>query len=204
SGIEGAEAYFVTVARFALGALMPMLVAFAAFGDPLLNAVFGGFLAEESIDLMYDLGLILAGLAVAGGIMHLGGVVMFALGRSLHLLACAAAAVAFQCALVIPLAHGEPSTTAGLHVVASGCSTVLLLSVLFGRAWPRIILRILQGTIPAIMLSAVFVLVRLPLGSDPSVPALAVAVSAGLLLYAGLSLFLWSGASRAFVRPLRR
>ena len=192
--VDGAEKYFTSVARHALSQLVPIVVAFAVFGPLLLEALFAGFLTEGSRRLLYELTLILAGFAVAAGLMFLAGNVILARSQPRSLLFCGLASVTLQLALVLALTQGGVTLTAAAHVVASVLAAILLLWVAFPRVWLRLVFDAFRGSLPAVAISIIFPLLRWPLGPDPALVVVFGALAAGGGLYVGLMLLVGRSA----------
>jgi hypothetical protein len=82
--------------------------------------------------------------------------------------------------------------------------TSLLMAATFGPGWPAVALRALGRSLPALALASVFVLLRLPLGSDPSVAQALAFAALSALAYAVLVVTLWPRIGAAFVDLVRR
>jgi hypothetical protein len=82
--------------------------------------------------------------------------------------------------------------------------TSLLMALTFGPSWPKLALRALGGSLPAWAFASVFVLLRLPLGSDPSLVQALAFSALSALAYGVLVLTFWPRVGAAFVNLVRR
>lgn len=197
-GVDYAASHFESVTRFAFAVLMPLVAGYAAYGKPVLEAVFSSALAEASVDRLYTLGLVLSVMAIPMALLHLGGAVTLALARSRGLIAVSVAAVLIHALFVLPLSAVGTLAVAGGHVAAATVATLLLLRVAFQRRWLAVLARALWGALPAFLFSAVFLLGRLPLGPDPSLSGVALAASSAAFAYVALTAVFWRDVSTAF------
>lgn len=202
-GMAAAEEQLETMAPYAFAVLAPLLAGFAAYGHPLLEAVFEGSLSPSNIDLLYDLGLILGVMAIPNALLFLAGAVTLALGRARLFLLVGAVSVAVQTVVVISLSTFGPLAVAAGHVGTAVVTTSLLLRVTYGRRWLDVTASALWRSAPAFAFAAVFGLLRLPLGSDPSLAAACAGLVASALAYTVLALVLWRSVSTVFLALLR-
>jgi peptidoglycan biosynthesis protein MviN/MurJ (putative lipid II flippase) len=203
-GIEAARHHFRLVTPYMFAVLTPMLVAFAAYGHPVLETIFGDSLSEHTVDLIYDIGLLLSLMAIPSALLFQTSAATLALGRSRWFLWVASLSLLFHAAIVFPLAELGPKAVAGGHIVSTTAMTAFLMAVTFGRRWPRLAAGALARSAPALALSSVFVLPRLLLGSDPEVALAIGSATVSALIYAGLVALLWPSVGTAFVDLFRR
>jgi peptidoglycan biosynthesis protein MviN/MurJ (putative lipid II flippase) len=203
-GIAAAREYLVSVPPYAFAVLVPTLVAFAADGKPLLEAVFAHSLSQHAIDLVYEVGLVLSVMAIPSTFVFLTGSVALALGRSRVFLPLSIATLVIQAAFALPLSSISPVAVAAGHAANLVLTAALLLRLTLGVTWPSIALEALRRSAPAFALSAVFVLVRLPFGSDPGAALAVVSALIGLAAYVALAVVLWPSVARAFLGLLRK
>jgi peptidoglycan biosynthesis protein MviN/MurJ (putative lipid II flippase) len=203
-GIAATHDHLRTMAPYTFAVLLPLLFAFIAYGKPLLEAVFGGSLSDGTIDLTYDIGLLLSVMAIPSALMFLTSAATLALGRHRRFLVVGAASVLVHAAIVIPLSGLGPRAVASGHIVSTCFMSGLLMGATFGRGWIRLALDALARSAPAFALASVFLLARLPLGSSPQLlPALAAAAFSAVA-YGVLTVLLWPRVGRAFVDLVRR
>jgi peptidoglycan biosynthesis protein MviN/MurJ (putative lipid II flippase) len=202
-GSRVAEEHLPKVAPYAFAVVAPLLVAFAFFGEPVLQGIFAHSMSDETVDLLYDLALLLELMALSTTILFLTSAITLALGRSRWFIVVGGAGVLVHAGIVIPLSSIGPRAVAAGHAVSIFFLTACLLAVTFGRGWPRIVLRALGRSVPAFALCAVFPILWLVVGSDQGAVAAAATATLGLVLYAALAVVLWRGVSRAFVDLLK-
>jgi peptidoglycan biosynthesis protein MviN/MurJ (putative lipid II flippase) len=196
--------YVSRTTPYAFAVLAPLLFVYAADGRPLVEWIFANSLSDHSIDLLFELGLVLALMTIPGTLLYLGANVTLALGRSRRFLAVSLAGVIVQAAIVLPLSGLGAIEVACGHVATITVMSALVLRTAFGREWPKLAFAALRRSVPAFLLASVFLILRLPLGSDPGVLAAVGAGLAGLVAYVGLAKLLWPSISTAFIDLLRR
>jgi hypothetical protein len=184
--------------------LAPLLVGFAAYGHPLLEGVFADSLSKGTVDLLYDIGLLLGAMAIPTALLFITTPVTLALGLSKRFLTVGFASVLIHAAIVIPASGLGPRAVAGGHLASSVVMTALLMAATFGRPWARVAARALASSLPAFGLASVFVLLRLPLGSDMGVVEALTFGIISTLVYAALVALLWPRVGAAFVDLVRR
>jgi peptidoglycan biosynthesis protein MviN/MurJ (putative lipid II flippase) len=206
-GAGAARDYLRVVAPYMFAVLAPLLFGLAAYGKPLLDAIFGDSLSERTVNLVYDISLLLSGMAVPGALLFLTTAATLALGRSRWFLGVGAASVVVHSAIVIPASALGPRAVAVGHIGSTIVMTALLMAATFGRQWPRVAIGALVSSARAFALSSVFFLPRLAFGSDPGVATAIALATICALVYAGLVLLLWPSVGGAFLdlarRPLR-
>jgi peptidoglycan biosynthesis protein MviN/MurJ (putative lipid II flippase) len=203
-GAAAARNHLVTVAPYMFAVLAPLLIGFVAYGEPVLDAVFADSLSQPTIDLMYDIGLLLCVMAIPTALMFLTTAITLATGRSKWFLGVGAASVLVHAAIVIPLSTLGPRAVAAGQIASSIVLTALLMAATFGPSWARVALRAFGRSLPALLLASVFVLFRLPLGSDPSLEEALAFGALSVLAYVVLVVTLWPRVGTAFVDLVRR
>jgi putative peptidoglycan lipid II flippase len=203
-GMAAAEEQLERVAPYAFAVLAPMLMGYTAFGKPLLKTLFDSSLSDDTIDLVYQIGLVLEGLAIPTALLFLVGAVTLALGRANRFLAVGAASIALQAVLVISLSTFGPLAVAGGHAATCLVTAVLLLVATYGPRWPAVAGRALGNSAPAIALTVVFPLARLPLGDEPDLAPAVAGLVVATAAYCALAVVLWPSVSTAFVDLVRR
>jgi putative peptidoglycan lipid II flippase len=203
-GLVAAREYFARVPPYAFAVLAPALAAFAADGKPLLEGIFADSLSPSTIQLVYEIGLVLSLMALPTALLFLAGSVTLALGQARRFLPLSVVTVALQAALALPASSISPQAVASAHAATLLIATALLLRLTFGPGWAGVTAVALRRSLPAFALASVFGLVRLPFGSDPGVVAALAAAIIGLIAYVALALLVWRSVSRAFVDLVRR
>ena len=183
--------------------LAPLLVGFGAFGQPVLEGVFSDSLSHRTVDLLYDIGLLLGAMAIPAALLFITTPVTLALGRSKRFLSVGLASVLVHAAIVIPASGLGPRAVACGQLASTIVMTAVLMAATFGRPWLRLAFGGLAASLPAFALASVFVLLRLPLSDPGLVEALAFG-ALSMLIYAALVVMLWPRVGTAFVDLARR
>ena len=203
-GAAAAREHLLTVAPYMFAVLAPLLLGFAAYGQPILDAVFDGSLTQPTIDLVYDIGLLLCLMAIPTALLFLTTSITLATGRSRRFLGVGLASIGVHAAIVIPISTLGPKAVATGHIGSSLVMTSLLMAATFDGAWPKLAIQALARSVPALALASVFVLLRLPLGSDPGLGEALGCAALSVLVYAALVVTLWPRVGAAFVDLVRR
>jgi putative peptidoglycan lipid II flippase len=203
-GQSAAEEQLERVAPYAYAVLAPLLLAFAAFGHPLLDAVFADSLSDRSIDLLYEIGLVLELMAIPNALLFLTWAVTLAIGRYRRSLVVAAIGLAVQAAGVVSLSTLGPHAVAAAHSGALAVTAAALLAATYGRRWLGVAARALRRSAPAFALALVYPLARLAFGDDLGVGAALAGVVAATIAYVALAIVAWPSVSAAFVDLVRR
>lgn len=203
-GVAVARQHLQTVAPYMFCVLAPLLLGFAAYGKPLVETVFEDSLSPSTIDLIYDLGLLLGVMAIPTALLFLTTPVTLATGLSKRFLGVGAVSVLCHAAIVLPISALGPRAVACGHIASSIVTTSLLMAVTFGSSWPRLALGALGRSVPALGLASVFFLLRLPLGSDPGFLEALAFCALSALVYAALVVTIWPRVGAAFVDLVRR
>lgn len=189
--------------------LVPVAMAFAAFGRPLLGVVFGHILSVAQLRHLYLLGLVLELMLVFTTVYTLAGSLLLALRRFRAAMYVALAAVLIQAAMAYPASRYGSLAVAGAHVAATAGAALVLLVVIFHRDTGAVLSGIGAKVAPALILALVFVAVRLPFGlrmasATPSPYLACGAILAAVVLYALASRLIWPQVATPFLRSLRR
>jgi peptidoglycan biosynthesis protein MviN/MurJ (putative lipid II flippase) len=203
-GAAAAEHHLARIAPYAFAVLAPLLFLYAAYGEPLLEAILADSLSGGTVSLLYDLGLLLEGIAVPIALMYLVSAVTLATGRSRWFLGVGLASVLAHAAIVFPVSTFGPRAVAGGHIASALLMAVLLMAATYGRRWWRVAVTALWRSMPAFALSTVTIVPRLLLGSDPSAAADTAAACVAALAYVGLVFLFWPSVTRAFKEALRQ
>ena len=191
AGPDAARRHLFGVTPFIFLVTLPMLAAFAAFGETILNLVFGAVLSEFLIRQLYEIGLILGLMAIATTVYVVAGSLLFALGRWQSMLWVSAASLIILAAAMYALAPMGALAIAAGHAGGATASALLVLAMAFRRDLARILRGICSRTALPFLLATVFPLARGLLGSDPSI-ALELSFLAGAsAIYLTLAIFLW-------------
>ena len=83
-GTDGLLVFEITkrIAAETGAVVAPLLLGFAAYGKPVLDAIFADSLTQSTIDLMYDIGLLLSVMAIPTALMFVTTAITLATGRS--------------------------------------------------------------------------------------------------------------------------
>jgi putative peptidoglycan lipid II flippase len=203
-GAAAARSHLQTVAPYMFAVLAPLLVGFVAYGQPVVDAVFEDSLSKSTTDLIYDVGVLLCVMAIPCAILFLTTPITLALGRSKRFLGVGLASVLVHAAIVISLSSLGTRAVAAGQIASSVFLTCLLLAVTFGSGWPALVLQVLGRSLPAAAFASVFVLLRLPLGSDPGLGEALAFGALSAIAYIVLVVMLWPQVGAAFVDLLRR
>jgi peptidoglycan biosynthesis protein MviN/MurJ (putative lipid II flippase) len=203
-GAAAAREHLVTVAPYMFAVLAPMLLGFAAYGQPVLDAVFADSLTQPTIDLLYDIGLLLCAMAIPTALLFLTTSITLATGRSRMFVRVGLISIVVHAAIVIPLSTLGPRAVAAGQIASSAVMTALLMAVTFGPSWPKLALQALGRSLPALVFASVFVLLRLPLGSDIDLAVALGFAALSAIVYTALVVMLWPRVGAAFVDLVRR
>jgi peptidoglycan biosynthesis protein MviN/MurJ (putative lipid II flippase) len=203
-GAVAAREHLLTVAPYMFCVLAPLLMGFVAYGKPVLDAVFAGSLSQTTIDLIYDISLLMCAMAIPTALLFLTTSITLATGRSKTFLVVGLVSVLVHAAIVIPLSTLGPRAVAAGHIASSVVMTSLLMAATFGPSWLGLALRALGRSLPALVFASVFLLLRLPLGSDPGVGEAVAFAALSTVAYCALVLTFWRRVGAAFIDLLRR
>ena len=203
NGLRAAELQLVTVTAHSFFILAPLIACFLAFGQPLLEALLGQFVAHDEIGMLYRLGAIFSVMAIPYGLFLASGVIVVALRLWRRTVAVAAVSVAIQAAVISVVWGRTPEVIAIAHAVAMVATAGVLLAAIFGRTWPSLALRAFRAGAPALVFAAVFPAARLVSGSEPPFWRGTLVVVGASGLYVGLA-FTMSATFREATHSLLR
>jgi putative peptidoglycan lipid II flippase len=203
-GAAAARNHLLTVAPYMFAVLAPLIVGFVAYGQPVVDAVFEDSLSKSTTDLIYDVGVLMCVMAIPCALLFLTTPITLALGRSKRFLGVGVASVLVHAAIVISLSSLGTRAVAAGQIASSVFMTCLLLAATFGAGWPALALRALGRSLPAAAFATVFVLLRLPLGSDPGLGEALAFGTLSAIAYSVLVVIFWPQVGAAFVDLLRR
>jgi len=199
SGVAGARRQLDTVSPFVFAVLAPLLLGFLSFGESVLEGVFGGALAPESIASLYALAVSLEPMVIGVSVFVLGGTMLLALGwrgravtvaiSSLGIHAIALWSVAGLGSIAVALAHSASTLTAAL----------LVLVAVFEFSTPSVVAMLVRRALPAFAMAVVFPATALAVGSEPSLWRGSLGLIAATTLYALMLVRLWPDVGRTFL-----
>lgn len=204
-GEEAARKQLERTAPFVFAVLAPMLGAFAGFGKPVLDGVFGGVLSRQSLLLVYEVALILEPMVVALSLSVLAGTVLIALGRRAAVAAAATITLVVHAVLLFALAPLGPHAVAWGHSGAALLAALTVLAAIFKGSTGRVAAGIVSRVAPAFGLALIFPAVGAVM-SDLPLWSLPIGLMATMGLYVVLAMVLWPSVARPFLRvvPGRR
>jgi O-antigen/teichoic acid export membrane protein len=201
---QAARRYLMTISPYVAFLLVPALVAFVAFSEPLLKIVFDPGLGADGVRVMYETGSTLTLAMVSISVFTLGSAIVAA-QRRWRMAAGVAVGSVLIYAVVLTAFGGDPERVAIGHAVAAGCSATMLFSVIFGREVLPIVGALAWRCLPALLLALPLVALRLLLGDEETAAEAALGATLGLATYLILALALWrsvAGRLLALVRQL--
>jgi peptidoglycan biosynthesis protein MviN/MurJ (putative lipid II flippase) len=201
-GREGRDSvvrHFMDITPFAFAVLAPLLVLFAAYGEPMVQTVFEDSLSSATISLLFDLALVLSLAAVPTALVYLAAATSLALGHARQLIVIGAVTIAVHAAIVLPLSALGPRAVAfGQVGSATGMAAGAIVSA-FGHRSLEVTAAALWRSLPAFLLAGVVALPRLLL-SDPSLALSIVAALLSAVAYLTLVVLLWPAVGSAFTQ----
>lgn len=201
-GVSAVGERLRAVVPYVFVVLAPLVAAAVSFAPPILEALFGGSLRASSIDLLYDLILVLSLLAVPSAFFLLGAAALVSLERWSAAMWVMGASLAMHAVAVLATSPSGPVAVAAGHVVAASLAVGVLFAALLGRGWPRVVAGTMRAAAPAFAFAFVFPLVRLVLGPAAELHEVGLALAGCFAVYAGLVLSLWPAVGRSFTRLL--
>jgi peptidoglycan biosynthesis protein MviN/MurJ (putative lipid II flippase) len=198
---DAARRYMLTIGPYVAFLLVPALVAFVAFSEPLLGLVFDSGLGTTGVETMYATASTLALAMVAISVFTLGAAIVAAQRRWTLAAAVAAGSVGLY-AVALTALGGDPERVAIGHVLGAASSTAILLVGIFGRDMPNVIGELARRCLPAIPLALPLVGLRLLIGDDPSPAEAALGAAAGLGIYVVFAVLLWRSVGGRLVTLL--
>ncbi len=190
-GDDAADHYLSETAAFGTFLFLPVALAFACFGRPIVDAVLGSSLTASTLDFFWDA----ARIFLVMGLVWAAFVPLTTLALARHRFATLAAAsllvLPIHVVLVSVLSPSGAIWTAVAHAISGVLLYVSVGALLLGRKAPAVTLHVIRSIAPCALLALAFVIPRLVFGPPGSV---AVAVSAiGICggLYVLLGIKLW-------------
>lgn len=202
-GEKAAQEQLERMAPFVFAVLAPMLGAFAGFGKPLLEGIFGEVLSGQSLRLLYEVALILEPMVVALSLYVLAGTLLIALGRRAAAVASASITLVVHAVLLFALAPLGPHAVAWGHSAAALIAALAVLGATFRRSTLRVAAGIVGRVAPAFGLALMFPAVGAVMNDLP-LWSLLIGLVATTTLYAVLALVLWPSVARPFLRMVPR
>ena len=181
--------YVMRTGTLTLALIVPLLAAAAAFGLPVLSAVFSASLGQGKARLIYELLLVFTPLTLTFAITSITTPVVLARGRERALLLVAAVVLPVQLAGVA-LLRGDVIAIGCVHGGTGVMLAALVLVVAAGREAPRVTLGLAHDTAPALLLCAPF-LTGLLTTSETSPVIAVLGAAACLACYAIVGAFAW-------------
>ena len=202
-GREGGREQIEQTAPFVFVVLAPMLAAYASFGRPFLEVAFGGVLSPHTLDLLYEIGVILEPMVVALSLSTLAGGILLTLGGRRGIAGTAAFSLAIHAAAVFALAPIGPQAVAWGHSGAAIVSALAMIGVAFRGSTAHVAASLARRVAPAFGLALVFPAVGLVAGRLP-LWSLALALVGATVLYGVLAVYLWPSVGGRFLRLVPR
>ena len=193
---NAAAAHLARVSSFALALLVPMLVAAAAYGSPLLLFILDPLFGHGDITLMAELIRIFCLLAIPTALMQTAITIAVAQGAWRLTLVTALGATCVQGAMTAVLAGDAATTVAAAHTGVAVLTALTFIGVLFGRRAADAARRVSRPVGAAVVLGSTVALPRLVLGSEPTAGAAAGALLLGVALYLTALWHLWPTVAR--------
>lgn len=190
NGRPAVQAFFARVGVLVLSVVLPLLAATAAFGEPLLRAVFAGSVAPPQIHLLYELVLAFTPLCLAYALVYLLIPVALAVGAQRRLPAIALAATALQ-AVLVALVRGDTVSVGIVHSAVAVLTCGALVRIVLGPGSLTVLARLLWRSLPAVLLATPFLAGWALGGGHASVVVAVAGAAAGLALYAVAGAALW-------------
>lgn len=201
-GRAASSHYFETTSPIAVFLYLPLAVAFALFGRPVLDALLGGSLSADTIDLLWDVARIFLVMCLTWAVLAPLTTLALSLKMFRELALLAAGMLVLQAAVVIPLSQVGAVTAAVGHAAVGCVLVVVVAAMIFGREAPRASLRALRRCAPAVPVALVLPAVAVIGPSDPSWPVAVLLAAAALGAYVGLAVVAWPSVGGRTLRLL--
>jgi putative peptidoglycan lipid II flippase len=181
---------------------LPVAAAYATFGKPIVEAVLGGSLTADSIDLLWDCSRIFLLMNLSLAILVPASAIVLAQRRYGALVVSAVAILLMHVAGVLIASTIGPEAVAVVHATLAAGLVVPLLAMGFGWQAVPAVARAVRLSLPAAVLALVFPALAL-VAPSPSglVPAAALA-AAGLVAYIAIGSVAWPSVGGRTVRLL--
>lgn len=202
-GLQAAENQVLTLVPCLFAILVPMLVAFVALGEPVLELILGSGLTSENIRRIHDVATILTGMVFLASLAVLATTCLLAMHRWRTAIYIGVASVGAHLLAIAVLLDSSVEMAAVGHVVATGCTTVLLFASVFGsRALPITFTALRCGS-PAFALSGVFALAAVLIDKDSPAWLTLLAMFVSTAVYVALVALTWRTVRAPFLRVFR-
>jgi peptidoglycan biosynthesis protein MviN/MurJ (putative lipid II flippase) len=187
------------VVPYVMVVLLPMLSAFAAYGKPVLSAVFRTALTPSNITQLYTIAVCLAPMAIAASVYAVAGSMLLARRQWWAAIVVSLVTLVGEAGLIYSASSAGVYAIAFAHGAGAVVGTVGLLVALFGREAPRVAAGLLRASWRAPALCLVFVVGPLATGGVSSLPLDVLLAMASIAAYCGLAMVCWPDVSRRFV-----
>lgn len=166
---------------------LPVAAAYAAFGRPIVEAVLGGSLSADSIELLWDCSRIFLLMNLSLAVLSPASAILLALRRYRAFVVSAAAILALHAVgVVIASTYGQPLTVAAVHASLTAALAIPLLGMGFGWEAARAVARVVRLSLPAAAIAIVFpalaVVAPRPSGLVPATGLAIVGIAAYLVI----------------------
>jgi peptidoglycan biosynthesis protein MviN/MurJ (putative lipid II flippase) len=191
AGERAALDYLVGTVPVAFYLYVPIAVAYATFGRPVVDAVLGGSLSAQSLDLVWDTSRIFLLMNLALAIQVPAGAIVLALRRYRALVIAAVAGLVVHVVGVAVVSGSGPVAVAVVHAAVGAAMLVPILALGFGGYVWREAGRCIVRSLPVAPLALIFPALTLVL---PAASGLAGAVglsALGMLLYVAIGYVAW-------------
>jgi peptidoglycan biosynthesis protein MviN/MurJ (putative lipid II flippase) len=203
-GSEAIVNNLVLATPYVLVVLLPMLSAFAAFGKPILEAVFGAALSASNITELYRLTVCLSLVAISTSIFGVAGSMLLATRQWRLVATVALAAIVVEAAVIYPSWPAGVYAVALAHGVGASLGTVIMLVALFRRRVFAVVGKLAKVSAPAPALCIVFVIAPLVITGSPSLPVDLLLLTLSLTAYCLMAVAFWPEVSQRFVNLFAR
>lgn len=206
-GIEhDGEEVIVDYLRFlvplAVYLFLPVALAYASFGRPLLDAVLGGSLSAGTIDLLWDASRLFLAMNLILALLTPLSAVLLALGRLRALVTGVAVLLPVHTvSVLVAVTAAGPVAAATAHALAGAALVVPVLAAGFGGGAWRVVAQSVAPAWPAAVLALVFVPLAL-VASDPGWLASLGLGAAGVAAYVALGTLAWPAVAGRAVHQL--
>lgn len=182
-GLAGARDRIVAVAPFSFGAVVPVIAALLTFGEPFLEWIADPLLEPQDIAVVFDVAAIFSIAAIGMVLLQNGSTAVVSMGRW-NLLATAAVLTLAGQAAAVWIASSEGVTTiAWAQSLVLAVAALAMIGALFRGQAGAVIFGSLAPLLRLIPCAAGFLIFRLALGADPSVPAMLAAIIVSTVAY---------------------
>jgi peptidoglycan biosynthesis protein MviN/MurJ (putative lipid II flippase) len=199
-GVGAALGYLDFAVPVAFYLYVPAAAAYATFGRPVIDAVFGGSLSAASLDVLWDASRIFLIMNLVAAVLVPAGAVLLAM-RRYRAIVTAALGVFLAYAIALAFAwDSAPTTIAVIQACAGAVLVIPLLALGFGRPAVPAVARALRRSLPVAPIALVFPLLGL-LDPVSLVPAAGLAI-VGVAAYVVLGFIAWPAVGRRAVLML--